>query len=319
MTYSLKELAQTLACEFRGDGSGKIDSISEIQTAGKGSITFIGNGKYTKFADNSEAAAIIISKNMDISFPNVIFADDPQAVFAKLIPMFIKGRGLQKREIHSTAVIDETAVLGKDIHVGAHVSIGPHTIIGDDVTIYANVSIYDHCKIGDNTIIHSGTVIGSDGFGFTFHNDHYEKIPQLGRVIIGKNVEFGANCAVDRGTIGDTEIGDGCKFDNHVHVAHNVRIGKHCVFAGQTGVAGSTRVDDFCVFGGQVAINGHVHIGSGTQAAARSGITKDIIPGEVVGGFPAIPIKDYHKREINIRRIPDILEKLKQASKSKEK
>ncbi len=317
MAYTLKELSRILECEFRGDPGRTISEIQEIQHAGKDSISFIGNGKYLKYLEKTEAAAVIISRNMETAFPNVIFAEDPQAAFAKLIPLFIRDRGVQERSIHPGAVIHETAVIGKNVHIGPHVSIGHHCVIGDNVTIFANVSIYDNTQIGDNTIIHSGTVIGSDGFGFTFHNDHYEKIPQLGRVIIGRDVEFGANCAVDRSTIGDTLIGDGCKFDNHVHVAHNVKIGRYCVFAGQTGIAGSAVIDDFCVFGGQVAINGHIHVGSGTQAAARSGITKDVIPGEVVGGFPAIPIKDYHKREINIRRIPDILEKLKQ-EKSKE-
>jgi len=311
MSFTLKELAAFVDCEFRGRGDLEIHRLQEIQHAETGSLSFVGNSKYLKYISGTRAAALILPRNTETDFPNVIFAEDPQSVFARLIPRFITGRGLQKRSIHPTALVEASAILGENVHLGAHVYIGEHAEIGDGTVLHANVTVYDHTVLGKNCIIHAGTVLGSDGFGFSFHNDHYEKIPQLGRVVIGDNVEFGANCAVDRGTIGDTVIGEGCKFDNMVHVAHNVKIGRHCVFAGQTGVAGSAVIDDFCVFGGQVAVNGHIHVGSGTQAAARSGITKDIIPGEVVGGFPAIPIKDYHKREINIRRIPDIVEKLK--------
>lgn len=293
-----------------------LDSLGEVQNAAESSLTFVDNPKYQKYLPSTKAAVVILREEIKTDFPNVIYSQNPQHDFARLIQMFFGSRGLRERSIHPTAVIDSTAVIGRNVHIGSHVSISHHAEIGDNVTIFPNVVIYDHSVIGNDSTIHSGTVIGSDGFGFSFAGDHYDKIPQLGRVVLGKDVEIGANCTLDRGTIGDTVIGEGTKLDNLVHVAHNVKIGRHCVVAGQTGFAGSAVIEDYCVFGGQVAVNGHVHVGKGTQVAALSGVTKDIDPGQVVAGFPAGPINEFRKREIYLRKLSkmneDILELKKQ-------
>lgn len=313
--FSLKEIAEFLGRPYRGEPDLAIECLGEIQNATEHCLTFIDNSRYQKYLPSTKASVVILREDIKSDFPNVIVSLQPQYDFARLITMFFPERGLMGRIIHPTAVIDPTAMIGRNAHIGDHTSIGHHTILGDNVTIFANVTFYDHVIVGDNVIIHSGTVIGSDGFGFAFNKDHYDKIPQLGRVVIGNNVEIGANCTLDRGTIGDTTIGEGTKLDNLVHVAHNVKLGKHCVVAGQTGFAGSAVIEDYCVFGGQVAVNGHVHVGKGTQVAALSGVTKDIEPGSIVAGFPAGPINEFRKREIYLRKLSKMNEDIQQLKK----
>jgi len=309
--FSLKEIADLISCDFRGDADLQIEKLAEIHRADGRSLTFVDNPRYQKYIDSSGAAAIILNPELKTDFPNVILSKNPQGDFARLIPHFFPERGLQERIIHPRAVIDESASFGENCHIGANTIIGHNVKIGSNTVIYGNVTIYDHTEIGNNVIIHAGTVIGSDGFGFNFQGDSFKKIPQLGRVIIEDDVEIGANCTIDRATVGATIVGQGSKIDNLVHLAHNVKIGKHCAVAGQTGFAGSAVVGDYCIFGGQVAVNGHVKIAPGTQVAARTGITKDISAPETVGGVPAMPINDYRKREIYLRKLPQMNEELK--------
>jgi UDP-3-O-[3-hydroxymyristoyl] glucosamine N-acyltransferase len=309
--FSIEALAAYLGCPFRGDSNVTADNLSEIHLANSRSLSFVDNPRYQKYIDSSAAAILIVRPDLKTDFPNLLLSENPQGDFARLIPYFLPERGIQKRMIHPTAIIDETASLGENCHIGPNVAIGHHVKIGNNVTLYPNVTVYDHTEIGDNVIIHSGTVIGSDGFGFNFQKGAFHKIPQHGRVIIEKDVEIGANCTIDRGTVGDTVVGQGSKIDNLVHLAHNVKIGKHCAVAGQTGFAGSAVVEDYCVFGGQVAVNGHISIASGTQVAARTGVTKDIQQGETVGGVPAMPINEFRKREIYLRKLPQLTDEFK--------
>ncbi len=309
--FSLESLAAHLGCSYKGDPNVKVDNLAEIHLANKSSLSFVDNPRYQKYIDSTDAAILIVRPELKTDFPNLLLSENPQGDFARLISHFLPERGLQNRGIHPNAVIDETAQIGENCHIGAHSVIGHHVKIGNNAVIFPNVTIYDHTEIGDNVIIHSGTVIGSDGFGFNFQNGRFHKIPQLGRVIIENDVEIGANCTIDRGTVGDTMIGEGTKIDNLVHLAHNVKLGRHCAVAGQTGFAGSAVIGDYCVFGGQVAVNGHISIAAGTQVAARTGITKDIQQGETVGGVPAMPINEFRKREIYLRKLPQLTEEFK--------
>lgn len=316
---TLAEIGSFLGLEYKGNSEIIIHGVNEIQNAQKNEITFIGNNKYKKYLKVTKASAVIVRKELEDQFDNLIISDDPQAAMAKISNLFLTNRGLLKREIHSKAIIDPTAKVNKNCNIGAYSVIGREVEIGDNVIIYPNVTIYDNVEIKDNCIIHAGTVIGSDGFGFTFDKNKFKKIPQLGKVIIEKDVEIGANCCIDRGSIGNTIVGEGTKIDNHVHIAHNVKIGKHCAFAGQSGIAGGAVIGGYCVFGGKVAINGHIHIGNQVKVAAMTGVTKDVKDGMTVSGIPAIPIKKYRKREAMLRKLPDIYYKMKDIIKKGKK
>lgn len=319
MSMTLAEIGSFLGLEYKGDAGIIIHSVSEIQNAQKNEITFIGNNKYKKYLKDTKASVVIVRKELEGQFDNLIISNDPQAAMAKISHLFLPDRGLVKREIHPKAMIDPTAKINKNCNIGANSVIGRDVEIGDNVIIYPNVTIYDNVEIKDNCIIHAGTVIGSDGFGFTFDKNKFNKIPQLGKVIIERDVEIGANCCIDRGSIGNTIIDEGTKIDNHVHIAHNVKIGKHCAFAGQSGIAGGAVIGDYCVFGGKSAINGHVHIGNQVKVAAMTGVTKDVKDRMIVSGIPAISIREFRKREAILRKLPEIYYGLKDILKKGKK
>jgi UDP-3-O-[3-hydroxymyristoyl] glucosamine N-acyltransferase len=300
----LKEIASYLNCEIVGDVDVEINKVSEIQNASKGDITFIANPKYEKFFETTNASAVIVAKNFqkrrdDLS---LLLVDDPYYAFVKVLKILNPPLELLPPGIHQTAVISKTAILGENVRVGANVVIGERVKIGDnsvimhgvvigddveigsDVLIYPNVTVYHKCKIGNRVIIHSGTVIGSDGFGFAPRPDGtYEKIPQVGIVVIEDDVEIGSNCSIDRATLGETIIKRGAKLDNLIQIAHNVVIGENTVIAAQTGIAGSTKIGKNCVLAGQVGIVGHIEIADRTTIAAQSGVSKSITePGKFI-------------------------------------
>lgn len=315
--WTISGIAAFLNADWKGVGDEKITGIREIQYARNGDIAFIGNPAYEKFLETTQASAVIVSPDLKTDFPNLIIVDNPQDAMAKLIPVFLKDRGLQadKRGIHKTAIIDESAVIGENVHIGAYTVIGPHCVVGDDSTLMPHVTLYDHVIVGKDCTIHSGTVIGSDGFGYTFKNGSFINIPQRGKVIIHDHVDIGANCTIDRGSLGDTVIGEGTKLDNQVMIAHNVKIGKHCAFAGMSGVAGSAVIGDYCVFGGRVSVNGHIHVADRTQVAAMSGVSKNTKPGDVISGYFARPIHDFRREQVWIRKLPEIGETLNRIKK----
>ncbi len=316
--WTLSGLASYLNAKWQGKGDEPITGICEIQTAGPGDLTFVGNSLYTKYLSHTRASAVIVPSDLETAFPNLIRVDDPQEAMAKIIPLFLNDRGLEEEErgIHKTAVIHETAEIGRNVHVGPYTVIGKNCIIGDHSTLMAHVTLYDHVIIGKHCTIHAGSVLGSDGFGYTFSGGKYNPIPQRGRIILHDNVDLGAHCTIDRGTMGDTVIGEGTKLDNHVHIAHNVKIGKHCAFAGMSGVAGSAVIGNYCVFGGRVSVNGHIHVADGTRVAALSGVSKNTKPGETISGYIARPIGEFRREQAWIRRLPEMGEWLKKIRKS---
>jgi UDP-3-O-[3-hydroxymyristoyl] glucosamine N-acyltransferase len=311
--WTLSGLAAFLNADWQGNGDETITGIREIQFAGPGDLTFIGNPLYKKYLFHTKASVVIVSKELQTDFPNLIRVDNPQEAMGKIIPVFLKDRGLldDERGIHKTAVIHETAKIGKDVHIGPYTVVGRNCEIGDHSTLMTHVTLYDHVIIGKRCTIHSGSVLGSDGFGYTLTKGCFKNIPQRGRVIIHDNVDLGAHCSIDRGSLGDTVIGEGTKLDNDVQIAHNVKIGRHCAFAGKSGVAGSAVIGDFCVFGGRVSVNGHIHVADGTQVAAMSGVSKNTKPGEIISGYIARPVGDFRREQAWIRRLPEIGEMLK--------
>ena len=310
-----------------GDPNIEIVEVAEIQNAKNGSISFLGNNMYAKYLETTEASATIVSDKSLLSGRNGIVVDNPQLAIAKVLSLFYPDEPLSQKidskshistsseigmnvTIEAGAVIESGVKIGDNSFVGANSFIGRNTKIGSGCKIYQNAVLYHSTIIGNNSIIHSSTVIGSDGFGFIPGDEQHHKIPQTGRVVIGDNVEIGANSAIDRATIGETIIGDMSKLDNLVHIGHNVQIGKACLITAQVGIAGSTKIGDNCQIGGQAGVVPHVEIGPNSIIAAKSGVTKSLAGNQMYGGYPARPIREQHKRDAIYNEIVIMKKKL---------
>jgi len=327
----LREIAILLNAEIEGEDSADIRRVAKIEEAGEGDITFIANPKYEKFLAATRASSVIVGRNLkrlgENRFPSLLRVDDPYASFLKVLQTFNSQKDPIAPGIHASALISPSAVLGRDVRVGANVVIGDQCRIGDGAMICASVvlgdtvdigsqslihphvTIRDGCRIGAHVIIHSGTVIGSDGFGFAPKADGtYEKIPQFGIVVIEDDVEIGANCAVDRATLGETRIKRGAKLDNLIQVAHNVVIGENTVIAAQTGISGSTKIGAKSQIAGQVGLTGHIEIADNTKIGAQSGLHRSIHkPGTTYFGSPAHPFREALRMQGALTQLPDLL------------
>ena len=329
---TLAELADLVKGKIVGDPTMVITGVSEIQNGRESTITFLGNLKYKKYLLTTGASAVVVPEASLLGNTPGIVHHNPQLAIAKILGEFTPE--LQYTSgVNETAYVDSKAKIGKNVTIGAfsvietgviigdNSNIGSHTIIsqktsiGKNCSIFSNIHIYYGTNIGDNAIIHSGTVIGSDGFGFVTDKDINYKIPQHGNVIIGNNVEIGANCAIDRGTIGNTIIEDQCKLDNHVHLAHNVRLGKGCLLTAAVTIAGSVEVGEFCIFAGHVGVAPHVTIGARSVLAAKTGVSKSLTGGKVYAGMPAREIREQHKREAVYLEVVRIQKRLKRLEK----
>ncbi len=329
MEFSAQQIAEFLKGEVVGNKDIKVSDFAKIEEGRSGTLTFLANPKYTHYIYETHADIVIVNKTFEPEHAisaTLIKVDDAYQSVAQLFTL-VNNLKPRKTGISAKADIAQSASIGKDIFVGAFVSIGenckignnvtihPNTQIGDNVSvgdgsiIYSNVSIYSDCVVGKNNIIHSGAVIGADGFGFAPDEEgHYHKIPQIGNVVLGDDVEIGANTTIDRATMGATHIGDGVKIDNLVQVAHNVEVGEYTAIAAQTGIAGSTKVGRRCIFGGQVGITGHISIADGTILGAQTGVSGNINEGgKVWAGSPVLPIDTFRRASVLIRKLPDIV------------
>lgn len=332
-----QDIARMLDAEVVGDGDVEVFKTAKIEEARDGELTFLANPKYRKFVETTAASVILVSETFDVG--NVqrtrpltyLRVQDPYLSFFRILQTLTPPAEELPKGIHPTAVIAKTASIGSNPSIGARVVIGerckigantrihPGTVIGDDVVVgdeallYANVTVRERCKVGDCVIVHSGTVIGSDGFGFAPRRDGtYEKIPQLGIVVIEDDVEIGANSSIDRATLGETRIKRGAKLDNLIQVAHNVMIGENTVIAAQTGISGSTKIGNNCVIGGQVGFVGHIEIADRVTIGAQSGISKSITkPGGTYFGYPAKELMKALRMEGALRQLPGVLESLR--------
>jgi len=320
----VRELAEWLAATFEGDGEKELTGVAALETAGSTELAFVGSRKAAQQAHLSAAGCLIVPQD----FPNpggrtLIRTAEPRTAFARAVARFHPPPPLvpgvhPSAVIHPSAEIAEEveigplAVVGEGSRIGAHCRIGAGCVIGKRVSIgegsllYANVTVYDDVDIGRRVILHSGCVIGADGFGFVMAGDHYEKFPQIGRVVIEDDVEIGANSCVDRAALGVTRIGQGTKLDNLVHVAHNCRIGRHVVVAAQTGFSGGVTVEDYAVIGGQVGIGDKARIETRAVLGSGCGVlsSKIVRRGQVVWGTPARPLKEYLEQLANLARLP---------------
>ncbi|MCK4650835.1 UDP-3-O-(3-hydroxymyristoyl)glucosamine N-acyltransferase [Candidatus Babeliales bacterium] len=345
LNLSVAQIKRIIGGECSLDDSFIVEKISSFESAGKNDLSvLIDRGDKSVFDAVSlenikkSGAGLILSKTKVISGKKYFLTSDPLGAFNKLVefienknnnenknftceptcpPKLEERRGkpsvcvsetavLQKGVIvEANAVIQDEAHIGLNSFVGSHVFIGKNVVIGSNVKLYSGVKILDRCCVGDNTIIHSGAVVGSDGFGYSVTKSGLRKIPQIGIVRIGKDVEIGANCCIDRATFDQTIIGDGVKIDNSVHVAHNVKIGDHSVILSQTVIAGSVNIGVGCQIGGQVAIKDHVNIGNGVKIVSKSAVMKDLSDGEIVCGIPSMPFGQWKRVNVIISRLPE--------------
>ena len=330
MKFSLEEIALHVDGTVLGDSSIQISEVAEIQNARVGSITFLSNQMYYKYLNTTEASAIFVSDEKLVQNRDCILVDNPQLAIAKTLTMFFP-REVHSQDIHSSSNIDSSAKIGKnvtiqagvvienEVEIGDDVFIGQNSKIGSDCRIYQNVVIYHSTIIGDRSITHGSVVLGCDGFGFVPGENQHFKIPQTGRVVLGEDVEIGANSVIDRATIGETTIDKMTKIDNLVHIGHNVQIGKACLITAQVGIAGSTKLGDNSQMGGQAGVVPHVEIGPNSIIAAKSGVTKSLIGNQMYGGYPARPIRDQHKRDAVHREVSLLKKKVKQLIQGSER
>lgn len=322
--FTLKQIAEQTGCVLHSasEGSISVTSVASLAEAGEGHLAFLSNKQYVKALENSKAAACILEKRYIDKAPAgvaLLISDNPYAAYAKAATMLhpVETRKVlvsPNARIHENVRIGEDARIESFAYIGAGTEIGAGTVVQGTAYIDRNVVIGKNCHIGagaylantiigDNVIIHPGVKIGQDGFGFAFDQGKHIKVPQLGRVIIENDVEIGANSCIDRGAGPDTVIGAGTKIDNLVQIGHNVVTGKGCIIVSQVGISGSTKLGDYVVVGGQVGIAGHLEIGSGAQIAAQSGVMKDIPPKGIVGGSPAMPVKQWHRQSIALKNL----------------
>ena len=323
-SFTIQEINTILKGELIGDCSENINDPEQIEKAVKGQITFIGNQKFARLWEKSNASAAIVDEKLDIlpgdkkAFIKVKNAD---LAMATLLEAFQPDKPKFEIDIHPTAVIDKTVELGKGCKIGANSYIGKNVVIGNGVIVYPNVSVFDDSIIGNNTIIWSGTVIrerseigsncifhtnasiGADGFGYRPSEQGLTKIPHIGNVVIGDNVEIGANSCVDRGKFSSTILGDGCKIDNLVQIGHNSILGRFCIMAGNSGLAGSVTLGDGVIIGGSASIKDHTTIHSGAKVGAGSGVIADVAAGKTVVGYPACDSREMMKQWVVLRKL----------------
>ncbi|MDD4894640.1 MAG: UDP-3-O-(3-hydroxymyristoyl)glucosamine N-acyltransferase [Candidatus Omnitrophica bacterium] len=333
MRKTLKEIAELVEGEVVGDGSIIITGVSGIKEAVSGDITFVANPKYFPLIEKTGASAIITSREVETAPKPIIRTDNPSFAFAKIVSFAAPGEFKRPKGIHQTAVLGKGVSVGRDVSIGAYVviednaSVGDNTVIypgcfvghntkiGNDCLIYANVSIRESITIGNSVIIHSGTVIGSDGFGFATIEGLHHKIPQVGIVEIGDDVEIGANVTIDRARFEKTVIGRGTKIDNLVQIAHNVVIGNDSIVVAQVGISGSTTVGNHVILAGQVGLVGHINIGDNVIVMAQSGVSKSIPAGTMSWGYPAKPVSHAKRVNAAVQSLPKLYDTVSQLKK----
>ena len=336
MEFLAEQIAGLLEGDIVGDKSAAVSGLSKIEEGKLGTLSFLANPKYEEHLYSTKATIVIVGKDFipqkDIpSTCTLIKVSEPYSAFSKLLEMYDQAVAKQAI-IEKGSHISESASIGKDVYIGAFTYIGenvsiengvhvyPHSYVGDNVTlgegsvVYSGVHIYRDCKIGKACTLHSGSVIGADGFGFAPNSENnYQKVPQIGNVILEDHVSIGANTTVDRATLGSTIVKKGVKLDNLIQIGHNVVIGENTVMAAQVGVAGSTKLGKNMMIGGQAGIVGHIEMADGTMIGAQSGIGKGTKKeGEMLLGSPAFAAEDYKKSYMGFRRLPYILNKLRE-------
>ncbi|UCD27883.1 MAG: UDP-3-O-(3-hydroxymyristoyl)glucosamine N-acyltransferase [Planctomycetota bacterium] len=335
MGLTLKELTEYLAtvgfeCQIEGDASAIVSSVATLEDAGQGQISFLSNPKYENQLAATKATAVLVKPEIKVSRKmNLLRTADPYAAVTAAI---VKLHGYRKHPqwgVSDQATIDVSATIGANVnigpgaHIGGKVSIGDNAVIypgvyiacrcriGSNVTLFPNVVIYEDCILGDRVTIHAGTVIGEDGLGYAPVNEKWVKIPQVGNVVIGDDVEIGANCTIDRATLGSTIINSGTKFSNLIAIGHGTKVGEDCLFVAQVGIAGSVNVGKHVTMAGQAGVVGHINIGDNATVGAKAGVSNSVEPGITVLGQPAVPINDCRRQVAVIQKLPELKDEIR--------
>lgn len=330
MEFTAKQIAEVVNGEVVGDENVAVSVFSKIEEGKPGSLTFLSNPKYTNYIYSTEASIVLVSNKFVPEHEvkaTMIKVENPYDCLARLMMMYESSKP-KKKEIDPLAFVAHSAKVGEDVYIGAFAYIGENAVIGDDTkiyphayvgdnvkigenaTLYQHVSVYAECRVGNNCILHSGCVIGADGFGFAPTENGYEKIPQIGNVVLEDDVEIGANTCIDRATMGSTIVHKGAKIDNLVQIAHNDEIGSNTVIAAQTGVAGSTKIGEWCMFGGQVGVAGHITVGNKVNVGAQTGVNSHVEGNQTIMGYPAMSYRDFMKTSVLQRKLPDMMKRI---------
>jgi UDP-3-O-[3-hydroxymyristoyl] glucosamine N-acyltransferase len=332
MEFSAEQIAGILNGEVVGNADITVRGLSKIEEGTEGTLSFLSNPKYEEYIYTTGASICIVNNSFTPTPTTLtmIKVEDAYSCFAKLLEFYDQMRKKEPK-IENPSFIADSATIGADLYLGAfgyigenskignnvviypHVYIGENVTIGDNCVLHPGATVYVDCVIGNNCTIHAGTIIGADGFGFAPNeNGEFQKIPQIGNVVIEDNVEIGSNCTIDRATMGSTVIKKGVKLDNLVQIAHNVEIGQNTVMAAQVGVAGSAKIGNNVMVGGQAGISGHIHVADGTKIVAQSGIPNTVRKAETLMGSPGIPLEDFKKSYFGFRKLPQILKRLQE-------
>jgi len=329
---SLTEIARRLDGELDGDPDLQVSAVAGLREAQSGDLSFLSNPRYNELLGRTEATAVLVHRNTARTARcAMIRVDDPDTAFARATSWFVPPPVTRRPGIDASAIIAETATLGDGVHIGPNVVVEEQAVIGDrcvvlagavvaqaarigaDSLLHAGVVVRENVLIGARAIIHNNTVIGSDGFGFTVNDDgRREKIPQLGTVRVGNDVEIGANCCIDRARFGETRIGNGVKIDNLVQIGHNAVIADHAVLVAQVGISGSSLVGPRAILAGQVGVAGHLRIGADARVGGQSGVFADVADGAYVWGTPAVQFREASRSAALNRRLPRLRKQLQE-------
>jgi UDP-3-O-[3-hydroxymyristoyl] glucosamine N-acyltransferase len=324
------EIAGIVEGVLEGGADPEITGVAPLDRATPEDLSFLAHPRYGSYVQQTKAGALLVAQSLADragAGPRIVVRDVHRALAALLPRLYPAAE--QSPAMHPTAVIGTGVELGEAVTVGAYTVIGPgarigarsrigaHCVIGEacalgeDVVLHSHVTLYPNVRVGARSILHAGVRAGVDGFGYAFDGSAHRKVPQVGRCSIGEDVEIGANSTIDRGSVGATEIGNGVKIDNLVHIAHNVRIGDHCIIVAQVGIAGSTSVGNYATLAGQAGIPGHVHIGDRATVAAQAGVFGDVPAGQVYSGYPARPHRESLRAQASVSRLPKLMERVR--------
>ena len=338
MDFTAKQIAEFLQGEVVGNENAVVNTFAKIEEGVPGALSFLSNPKYTQYIYSTQSSVVLVNRDFVPEHPldaTLVKVQNAYESIARLLTLYDSIKPARKG-ISPLASISDKATIGKDVYIAPFVTIDdgavigdgtqlyPHVTIGNDVRIgsgcifYPNVTVYYGCQIGNSCILHAGCVIGADGFGFAPSADGYEKIPQIGSVLIEDNVEIGANSCVDRSTMGHTVIHKGVKIDNLVQIAHNVEVGSNTVMSAQSGIAGSTKVGSWCMFGGQSGIAGHLKVGDKVNLCAQTGVLGNVKSGTTLMGTPAIEHIPYIRSYAIYRKLPEMMNELESLKKDKD-
>lgn len=338
MKFTAKQIASFIDGTIIGNENAEVYTFAKIEEGTPGALSFLANPKYAEYIYTTQSTIVLVNKDFEPTQPinaTLIKVDNAYGSLAKLMTIYEASKP-KKQGISPLASIASTAKIGEGCYIAPFVVIGENCEIGDgcmihdgvsigdgakignNTTLYAHAVIYHDCRIGNNCILHGGCVIGADGFGFAPTPNGYEKIPQMGIVIIEDNVEIGANTCVDRATMGATVVHSGVKLDNLVQIAHNDEVGSHTAMAAQVGIAGSTKIGQWCIFGGQAGVSGHSTIGDRTTVGPQCGTIGNLKGGETVLGAPAMDAKEYIRAAAYLKRLPEMSKKIKELTRELE-